>query len=306
MPSNNQFEKIEQYHMGNMSPQDASSFEKELASDPSLRAESDFQSNIIDGIKEHRRLQLKSRLNAIDVSPGWMEFAQQSSLVKSFGGLMIATIVGTGVYFLAEEKPEAVENTAFVSPGSEALWPQIQETDFTWTIPAEKAKESVVNESISSTKKLIVESTTTIKSDEEVVESVDVVPGQSSKTFTPDFSAPDAGDVADEKEVVATVLDRVPTASSLESGKDAIEIETKNSKNSKIKYKYYDGKLFLSGDFNKEPYEILEINSSTGRRIYLLHQRKYYEVKITDRLTELPEVTNIKLIQELRLIKENK
>ena len=40
--------------------------------------------------------------------------------------------------------------------------------------------------------------------------------------------------------------------------------------------------------------------------IYLLHQNKYYEVKLTDKLTELPKVRNIRLIQELRLIKENK
>lgn len=287
--------------MGNMSPDDAASFEKELASDPALKAESDFQSNIINGIREHRKMTLKSRLDAIDISPGWMEFAQQSALVKSFGGIAIASIIGSGVYFIAQETKNQEEADLVTSIEFEV--PQAESPEFEWIIPqpAGSDKVEVIDEQP-------VTKAALIRTREEVIEPNTIARAEETtkENFTPDFTAPQAGEVSEENELGSTELDEVSTVAKATTNEEPIEVETRNSRNSKIRYKYYDGKLFLNGDFNNEPYEILEINNAKGRRIYLLHQKKYYEVKITDRLSELPEVTNVKLIQELRLIKENK
>ncbi len=307
MPQQDQIDKIEQYHSGNMSPEETALFEKELASDPALKAESDFQSEIINGIKEYRKSQLKTRLDAIDVSPGWIEFAQQSSLVKSFGGIAVATAIGSGVYFFADSKKEIPQREiANVESISDMTVPVYEEVTFEWAIKELKPvainkTEKIREVEIASTQEIKEEPVATSESKNTVLEV-----NKQEESFTPDFSAPDAGDVSDNSEMSSTVLDEVPEVAGTDNELDPIEVETKNSKSSKIKYKYYDGKLFLNGNFSKEPYEILEINSASGRRIYLLHLNKYYEVKINDRLSELPEVTDIKLIQELRLIKANK
>jgi hypothetical protein len=315
MPNNNQIDKIEAYHAGRMSDEEAALFEKELTSDPSLKAESDFQSNIINGVKEYRKSQLKTRLDAIDVSPGWIEFVQQSSLIKSFGGVAVATVIGTGVYFIAEDKNEAAleETTPAIvkEVTKENIGPIFEEFKFDWDIP--ESSEVLVNVKAEQLDKSIEIATKApvSKEDEpqlvtETETQVAVAKETAETPFTPDINAPDAGDVSYNSELNSTVLDDVPVVSELNTESEPIEVETKNTKNARIRYKYYDGKLFLNGNFNKSPYEILEINSANGRRIYLLHMNKYYEVKITDRLTELPEVKDVKLIQELRLIKENK
>jgi len=313
MPQKNNIERIEEYHSGNMSPEETASFEKELASDPSLRAESNFQSDIINGIKEYRKTQLKTRLNAIDVSPGWMEFAQQSALVKSFGGIAVATVIGSGVYLLADTKEDlAASQNEEVIAHAELNVPEAKEIQFELVLP-----DPAISDKIEVAIKEIVKKPAETKAavaqmvagsvNSATEEDITEVAEKPMETFAPSFSAPDAADISDNTELASATLDEVPTVSAANKGElKPIEVETKYSKNSKIKYKYYDGKLFLNGNFNEEPYEILEINSASGRRIFLLHLKKYYEVKINDRLSELPEVRDIKLIQELRLIKANK
>lgn len=306
MLNNDLLEKIEQYHSGNMSAGDIASFENEIASNPELKVESDFQSDIVNGIKEYRKTQLKTRLDTINVSPGWIEFARQSALVKSFGGVAIASLIGSAVYFYADSKVDKPTETPLLT--LEAIGPKIEEFTFDWNIPtlttlsasAPSEHRKAVQESVKASQT----TASTSVAEESVVDNS--VVETTTDNFTPSFNAPEASDVVEDQEPVATILDKVPSVIADSKDEEPIEVETKNSKSSKIRYKYYDGKLFLNGDFNQEPYEILEINSAKGRRIYLLHQNKYFEVKTTDRLSELPEVTNVKLIQELRLIKENK
>ncbi|MEP5612398.1 MAG: hypothetical protein ABJP45_09125 [Cyclobacteriaceae bacterium] len=313
MPQKNQIERIEEYHSGNMSPEETASFEKELNSDPSLKAESNFQSDIINGIKEYRKTQLKTRLNAIDVSPGWMEFAQQSALVKSFGGLAVATAIGSGVYFLAETKENpTIKPTGEVVAHAEMNVPAAKEIQFELTLPALPATD--LADRVEVTRKVGTEETSVDQVQPQTSTVVENSPTEEAntqknkeETFAPSFSAPDVAEISDNKEIGSATLDEVPSIATATEGElKPIEVESKNSKSNKIKYKYFDGKLFLNGNFNEEPYEILEINSASGRRIYLLHMKKYYEVKLNDRLSELPEVRDIKLIQELRLIKANK
>lgn len=294
-----QIEKIEEYHRGTMSSEEMAAFERDLAADPSLKAESDLQSQIIGGLKEYRKTQLKARLDAIDVAPGWIEFAQQSALVKSFGGIAIATLIGTGVLLLGEDKSEELsyESTATIAMSV----PAQEEFVFDWNI---EAPEVVAVATVELSKKEVA-TEDVVKSEETPVKVV-VAEEPNQKEFSPAFVAPGAGDAADETDLTTSSLDEVTESTIVEAERKPIDVETENSRGAKIRYKYYDGKLYLSGDFRDKPYEILEINSAQGRRIYLLHQNRFYEVGTTDRLKELPEVTDVKLIQELRLIRENK
>lgn len=282
-------EKIDDFHAGRMTPEQISSFENEIAKDPSLVSESNFQKEIVDGLKEYRKSQLKSRLDAIDVAPTWFEFAQQSTLLKSFGGVAIATIIGAGVYLYAEPSEENVSSEMVISA------PVLQPTYIDWKIrPAEipDRPTSLKLASANSVKRIET------RNQDPVIEE--------SKEFVPTFEAPDAGKIEAEEVLETALLDELPADTGAEEAKDPIDVDTEITKSLDVRYKYYDGKLFLSGDFDRAPYEILEINSADGRRIYVKYINKYYRVEITDRLSALPEVSDPSLIAELELLRENK
>lgn len=289
-------EKIDQYHAGRLSSDEMSVLEKELASDPSLQAESNFQSDIINGLKEFRKSELKSRLNGIEVNPAWFDFIQQSTLLKSFGGVAVATLIGTGVFFLAEPQDE-IENESIVIDAPEET---IQK--FVWNIkPAAISEESKTDELVTTLK-------TFKEVNEELFEADKKTPKEIAKegSFAPNFRAPAAKDIKDEEALEISSLDKLPESNTSEVEKKAIDVDHEITKELDVKYKYYDGKLFLSGDFDRAPYEILEINSSDGRRIYVKYLDKFYKVGITDKLSALPEVKDVTVIKELNLLRENK
>ncbi len=294
----NQQELIDQYHSGNMTPEQIVDFEKQLESNPELKAESNFQSDIINGLREVRKSELKTRLNAIDMNPGWMEFVQQSTLVKSFGGVALATLIGSGVYLYAEKQEFTNDNQIAI----EISAPQQEELEFNY----DYIEVANTDESNNVENTLLSQEMKADKSEAEISsaakEETSTVPAP--KLLTPDFNAPDPNLIEEDGNFEAADLDVLPSVTT--SAKKEIDVSTENVKNVNIKYKYYDGKLFLSGDFDKAPYEILEINSARGRRIYIQYLDKYYQVNTTDKLSDLPEVTDQKLIQELKLLKDNK
>ena len=293
-------DKIDQYHAGRMNSNEIDSFEKEIASDPSLQSESDFQGDIINGLKDFRRMELKARLSSIDVSPVWYDFVQQSTLLKSFGGVAVATIIGSGVFFLAEPKEEELGEVIVDSP-KELL------KEYNWNIqPAELTSEQF-EESLSDKAEALAYSAPVLEEEEEEdLLIAEVVADEETENFAPNFDAPLAEEIVDEEAMEVSTLDELPENASVSKENEPIDVDYESKKSLDIKYKYYDGKLFLTGDFDRAPYEILEINSAEGRRIYVKYLDKFYKVNVTDRLTPLPQVYNVEIIKELKLLRENK
>ena len=286
-------EKIDAYYSGRMNPEESLSFERELKNDPSLMSKANFQKGIVEGLKAYRKSQLKDRLNAIDVAPTWIEFAQQSTLLKSFGGVAIATAVGAGVYFYAEPKKE--EGTS-VEVKIEAPFDEAK--DFDWLImPADLDDQKVA---------ALVAKPSESPSTKKEITVPQVEENEDTNEFVPSFEAPDAGKVEDEEALRISSLEVLPENQTSAPLEEAIDVSTEITRSIDVKYKYYDGKLFLSGDFDRAPYEILEINSASGRRIYVKYLGKYYQVAITDRLSDLPEVKDDEVIKELKLLRQHK
>lgn len=291
--------KIEEYHSGRMSSEQVNLFESELASDPSLQAESDFQGDIINGLKEYRKSELKTRLNTVEIGPAWLEFVQQSTLLKSFGGVAVATLVGTGVYLMAEPDKEADKN------GDIVIDAPLVTQNMLWDIKPAELRPTAKPVEVS-----------TFAASEDTPEVSDLSTNNNSKeevsdnagnpALLLDFRAPLAEEIADEEALEANSLDALPETTVNEEAVAPIDVDHEVTSALNIKYKYYDGKLFLSGDFDRAPYEILEINSANGRRIYVKYLEKYYKVGITDRLTTLPVVQDVQIIRELQLLRENK
>lgn len=302
--TNQQLEQIDKYHSGRMSESEMASFEKQLESDPALKAVSDLQADIVDGLKEYRKLELKARLDAINVDPTWMEFIGQSALMKSMGGVIVASIIGTGIYFLGEKDEQTKAGTPVTinAPTNESL-------EYVWELGQEEADNSV-NLALDKPE-IAKESAMEEKSDvqgveEQLAREEQVAIKDDKEVFKPSFEAPAVADVEEESKFKSAGLDELPGTSKTNGSENPIDVETENNRSNIIKYKYYDGKLFLSGDFDKSTYEILEINSASGRRIYVYYIDTYYKVGTTDRLIELPVVKDKDVIKELELLRENK
>ena len=299
-------EQIDNYHSGRMSEPEMADFEKILESEPAIKAESDLQSDIVNGLKEYRKLELKTRLDAIKVGLTWIEFAQQSTLVKSLGGVVVASLIGTGIYYYGDrpESQDLIEPPTVDARGMESV-------EFVWDLGQEEQPQ-VSNEL---DKPNVILENSTVNPDAEkveeatpvaVVETIEENKKEAEQVFKPSFEAPNAETVEDNDEFAGAGLDEIPDNMEGKASDDPIDVETENSKSNVIKYKYYDGKLFLNGDFDNSHYEILEINSSTGRRIYVYYLGDYYKVGIADKLTALPKVKDSNVINELKLLRENK
>ena len=300
-------DQIDNYHSGRMNESEMADFENMLESDPALKAESDFQSDIVSGLKEYRKMELKSRLDGINVGPTWIEFAQQSALMKSLGGVMVASIIGTGIYFYGERPDVATSDVpatvlAQETESIEFVW-QLGEEEAQVTQSLEKPNTQVIDAREDVDKAEVIEETATPALNEEVAEAVKSE--EKAKVFKPSFEAPGAEDVDEDTDFSTTGLDEIPNSTTATS-EQPVDVQTEISKSTVIKFKYYDGKLFLKGDFDKAPYEILEINSAEGRRIYVYYLGSYYKVGLADKLTELPKVSNADVLGELKLLRENK
>ena len=226
--------------------------------------------------------------------PRWTELGSHSALMKSFGGIAAAIAISAGVYFYGKAGRE-------VTPPSDVTIdaPKPKSVIFDWNItPAQiPDKEVMPLETVPKA----------MKADQKVEKFVtEEIPMEEKQGFVPSFEAPNAATIREEETLQISSLDELPGEKLSESTRNPIDITTEITRNLNIKYKYYDGKLFLSGDFDRAPYEILEINSSSGRRIYVKYLNKYYMVETTYRLSFLPEVTNREVIEELKLLRGNK
>jgi hypothetical protein len=280
-------------------------FENQLQSDPTLKAESNLQADVVNGLKEFRKTELKSRLDAINVGPSWFEYAQQSALMKSMGGVIVASVIGTGIYFLGEKEEVVGESTPITINA-----PINESTEFVLELGDEDAPENeralenpIEERKVVGKHELESDNTAKLIVENEEIQNDEV---ENTETYKPSFEAPPALAIEEDGKFNSSELDELPENSAAVEDEDPIDVTTENSRSNSIKYKYFDGKLFLSGDFDKAPYEILEINSSGGRRIYVYYLGTYYKVGLTDKLIELPQVKDETIIEELKLLRENK
>ncbi|MBC6401130.1 MAG: hypothetical protein GDA51_11825 [Ekhidna sp.] len=284
--------KIDNYHAGKMTADEASSFEQELAKNPALLSESNFQKEIVDGLKSYRKSQLKSRLDAVNLTPTWIEPGSWPVLVKSFLAVSVAVIIGVGVYFYKDSGEETSPADVIVDAPEPII--------FDWNVtPAQIPDKEVLPLKIAS------EITKANQKVEKLVTD-EMIPEEEKEGFIPSFEAPDATNMQDEEAMQTSPLDELPGDELRESITGPVDVYTEINGDLDIKYKYYDGKLFLSGDFDRDLYEILEINSASGRRIYVKYLNKYYKVETTYKLSALPEVTDRKIIEELKLLRKSK
>ncbi|MES2731642.1 MAG: zf-HC2 domain-containing protein [Bacteroidota bacterium] len=100
--------KIEAYLRNELSPRERSEFEAHITQDPLLQNELTIQSEIISALQNYRKVELKQRLNQIDVST----VANPSNYLKIVGLAFIAVIlVGVGTFLYLNQNEIAEPTT---------------------------------------------------------------------------------------------------------------------------------------------------------------------------------------------------
>jgi hypothetical protein len=286
-----QSHKIELYLSDRLEAGEREQFEAQLEADPQLRAEVSFQSDVIRGLQAYRKTELKARLNAIDVSTTpWWQSALPGTAVKWIAGVALMGTAGFILWPFAETTPEEMATAITIDT------PQ-QESIVVWNMPLETQTESKPSDG----KGLM-------KADSEEVAEIqnqsEERNTESRADFDPEVYVPEAGEGSSEEAFRPQELERPENTEEEALEEQApIDVEWVDDRTRKLSYRYYSGKLYLYGDFGDHPYEILEINASTGRNIFLYHKQTYYTIRVSDRMQGLEPITDQDLMKELAILR---
>jgi hypothetical protein len=308
-------ERIASYLDGQMSPDQMQEFEKQLHTDPVLRSEFELQQDIIHSLRDFRKAQLKTSLNQVPVSmgPGGLMG------VKAAAAIVISGVIGLGAYLYFTTPSEPAQTISEINQPVEQ-------------VPLEKEEENVVAELpeiIAETEAVEVEAKTEAPMIEnaaptEVVAEPEVI--TEPKSFpkaveeekavapkeeplkpvinSPNLLNPDAEetDIEETFEIPTSLLAQERLADN-----SVVEVETAKRDDEMFHYQYYSGKLYLYGDFRENPYEILELNSSNGKRLFIYYSGDYYRIMDNQKeITPLSKLTNQDIIRKLEIIQANK
>lgn len=284
-----QLQQIEAYLSGQMTPEELSKFESLLEVNPELQQQLNFQTDVINGVGQFRKNELKARLEALDPTPAWWTIAHLSPVGQFIGGSVVVGALGIGTFFIvnpSNSDQTAVEVIEINAPTPVDVQAEIPEIS---PLPLVGNQPTVENTKIT----------------EELTKDERQLSGSNEEAFVPVVSVPEAGDVEAAQEFQPNDL---PTPEESESDNSSIpvDVEIVSTKGSKVKYEYYAGKLYLYGKFQEEPYQILEINSASGRKVYLYHMDVFYHIEPVDKPTSLERVEDTDLIKELSILRKSK
>ncbi len=294
---------IEDYLKGNLSEQDKAAFEKQLNVDSSLRSEFEIQKDIVSAIRNARKAEIKFSLASVHVpwyymiSTGW-KIAATVSLI---------TVAGAGTFYAYHHhaKPENKQTVITTEPGNSGN--KVPES----IVPVEPEKNKSAAPDTVNVKnrendagRLRNKTVTAIQpSENKKKENTEVVPPQVNVP-QPEMDQ-SAGDNS-ENDLSVNVPDELNP--SLPKTEDKVlSVNTVKTKDYHFNYSFSEGKLKLYGDFSGNPYKILEINSTTGKKYFLLYNENYYYLnQNTGEIKALEKVTDQGLIDELNILNNNK
>lgn len=271
-------------------------FENKILHDSELREEYNFQKDLIEGIKETRRLELKSRLSNIPINtPLYQTIGFKAVAIAS-----ITASVGIGAYYLFSntndiQLSDIDLNTNQLTLTEEVDIPKIPEA--ITPIFKEEPKKEVVMDVISQEKP----KTEAVAKNTEAVEQ---------KIIHPNVIQPDIVETFEEEDVTPKEINIDPQINNLDEIKEnvesTVEISTVKDKRNKFHYKFFENKLYLLGNFNDMPYEIIELNTSKGKSYFLFYNNSFYKLNSEQvKPAPLVKIENDSLVNELKIIQSN-
>jgi len=262
-------EKVEAYFNNELSGSEKNDFLNEVESNTELKQEYSFQKEVIDGIKEARKAELKARLDKVPIATA---STASTSLYKVIAGVAASILLGTAAWYYVNSEA-IVEQT----PESEVAVVLTKKIENKTPLPTKELSSQPVEEQ--ATKESIA------------FESKE----QKLQVITPNL--PTSEDDIEAQAMAEENLD-IPDA----IGNSSINLSTKVSVQIKLKKKYdfhyqYSNKgIILYGDFEEGLFEILEFNKENGTELYLYYESNYYYLKDkSNEITPLKVVANKKL-----------
>lgn len=333
----NYSELIDAHLTGQLSPEESTQLMQLLEQDPSLKEEFNLQRDMVNAIREQRRMQLKSRLDNIELGTGSGYTLPSAGALKMVAGAALLVLLGGGSWFAYQQlqpahDAEQLETISSIEPDQESLSPTVTTTELTKITQQPSAtqpeEESVAPEEDTNEKDApyIAETSPADKpaaSEEfhqpnrtdnkpaEGSQPVDAAQKDESIITRPEIVKPEVLTFFDEPDAVDSVpeantpKDKLNEAHSFST--QNIEVTTKTDKQYPFHYMFHDNQLHIYGDFSQVPYEVLEVNTGTYTLYYLYHGGNYYELNPNQRkITRLKELKNEKIMQELEITRTQK
>lgn len=290
MSESNFFRLIENYFDGTISATEKVRLENQLSKDPLLKAEFDLQKDINKGLKQYRHAELKSRLAAIDVSTAPSTFFNPS-LQWLAGTIASVTLIGAVLYWNFNKKSpiEKVDITV-----QDQLY-------FTTADIASVPLAMTENENIS-----VEEASLSTSEEVENAEEIDGTTVVEDKKESTTAQVKPQSLVSFEDSDIFHTDEQMPTKDGISkdiTSDRATEVEVFTDKEFSFHYRHFNNKLYLYGDFNNVPYEIIELNTRKVKQLFLRYKDNIYYIdeNITE-VRQLETVENEKLLDELSLI----
>ncbi len=289
---------IEDYFEGGLSPSEEASLKSKLSTDPELNGEFELQKDIINTIKDARRIDLKNRLNNIDIhwyhtiSNGWKVAATITSIAIS----------GLAAYYFIDQD-NTIQDKVQIETQSNLEVNASEEVNILEK-PIVSRLEEVEDTPVIEEKQKTSEPLPVLDNEKIITET------QPTEEYALEVIVPeviDSFDAVDDIEVEniseSDIKSLNPVKKDIHS---SVEVESIIHKKYNFHYKFSGGMLTLYGNFEDVPYEILEINSMEGKRFFLYYKENFYHIVQTTDITQLGRVNNDTLIGELNIVKENK
>ncbi len=295
------YEKIELYLTDQLSGSDKMQFETQLQQDPLLKEELIFQEDIIQSVRDQRTAQLKSRLDNIQLPNAGVGEGTVSGL-KLAGSILAIATVGVGTYFYLQE-PETLPEAS----------PEVEQI----ALPRESSPEAEVEpqaKSIETTEYEQLAEAPVEQKLEQIAESTQPSTAQetnpSAKPPTQRLQ-PNLIEIPAEEEPgsVDAVLDLPALPTGGEDLNEVPEMAVKKIKDGKhdFHYRYHNDKLYLYGDFQDIPYEILDLAGVESRKLYLYYENNFYFIEADQtEITPLNAISDGVLVNELNALRVSK
>lgn len=274
----NKFDLTDDYLTKRLEAADKVEFEKELAADPALRKEFDFQQHLVEGIKKSRAAELKAKLNQIEIpsAPSY-----HLTVAKIAAGIIAIGVVTAAVYLSVRSKniPEMTNAAADLMKKKEQLQKAIEvPTNDPAIVPIPTAPKDEVPAQAGEEKPAELERKSAVtKPNIELAYPSEQLSESSQQPGVPEPSS---------KPVIS--------ASSI-----AVDIDRAN-KTFQFHYQFAGGKLYLFGPFDQGLYEILEVNGD-NHMVFLYFKDNYYQLDEKQlRITALEPIADRALVDKLR------
>ncbi|EMR02514.1 hypothetical protein [Cesiribacter andamanensis] len=307
--------RLDEYLLGKLSAEEQAAMEASMAADSQLQEEVLLQRDIVHALQENRRLELKNRLDSLDVGAGGFSTALG---LKLAAGVALLGLVGVGAFmYLNTEAPadqdglpsRFIELSALEQQQDSSLPPLPEVVILQEELSASPLAQHTPGETPAEPTGSPAPNQAAAPASNNAVAKAEKKPASTpaqavvqKPSVLTDFKDTDLNSVGHQGEAPVDVLSR-----NRQFTTSTIEVSAQQHDKYDFHYQFFDSKLFIFGDFNNKTYEILEINMDGTRSYFLYFENNYYALKTDQqKLTRLRRLSSEKLIKELDITRTQK